>query len=116
MIDPLMSNSVLQRPEREFTYEELHQRGLQAQQLLGSEMFREALQEAEYALLEELTREEYPVFGPDGDVVGYRDPVQETYAAKRALLGLGAVERALRAFIADGEAARNVLQAGGAQD
>lgn len=113
MIDPLKSNSALQRPERGFTAQELYERGQQAERILDATMFRDAIQEAEFTLLGELLQEEYPVFGPGREISGYRDPVQETYAAKRALIGLGAVERALRAFIADGEQARNVLQQAG---
>jgi hypothetical protein len=109
MRDTLDSNSIFERPIREMTAEEIYQKGQVAAQLLHNPVFRDALQEAEYSLSEELLREEYPVRDADGNVVGYRDPVSETYAAKKAMLGLRAVEGALRAFIADGEETKTTL-------
>lgn len=95
----LSSNSVLQRPEREFTYEDIYRRGQDAERLLRSPLFRDAVQDTEYDLLEAMLDEA-------------ADP-ERVYAARQAILGLGALERVLRAYVADGEEAKTVLQANG---
>lgn len=113
-MNPLASNSAFQFPEQEYTIEEAYQRGQQAALLLhGTPLFQEAFQYAEHSLMQDVLAEEYPILDRDGNVTGYRDPVVETYAAKKALLGLSAVEAALRAFMSVGEAARTELVAQG---
>lgn len=113
-MNPLASNSAFQFPEQEFPLDEAVRRGQQAAMLLhGTPLFREAYQYAEHSLMQDVLAEEYPIRDQDGDVTGYRDPVVETYAAKKALLGLGAMESALRAMMSVGEAARAELVARG---
>jgi hypothetical protein len=98
--DPFLTNSIFQRPEVETNAEELYHKGQAARALLfGTPIFKDALREAEYRLI--------------GRVLEAADAT-ETYAAKSAVVGLGAIEESLRAFIADGDHARIVLQESGA--
>lgn len=90
----MIDNSIFTRPEVEYTYDEVIQRGEQAELILKSPVLRDALREAEYDLAQQLLEAEGP---------------NEAWAAKAAILGLGAVERALRAVVSDGEQAKNVL-------
>jgi hypothetical protein len=92
----MIDNSIFTRPEIEYTYEEVIQRGQEAELMLKSPVLRDALREAEYDLAQQMLEATEP---------------SGTWAAKSAILGLGAVERALRAIVSDGEQTKNVLAA-----